>query len=203
MKLQIDDAFIKTWEPRYDRVASDEPAYKRLVGLVHEEMQSSGVMSKETFLAIWRWKGAMRVIRHTTIYVPGYATKAAEPSQDQYESRYAAAFRRAAAAPPGRKLGVLLGGSHKLPGVEAPTGTTLLHFMHPDSMPIIDVRTAEVLVEAGLIRTADRDLDHYEVFRNAIEGIRQRCPGWSLRQIDRALFAYHSLTRSPGAVHCA
>jgi hypothetical protein len=58
-------------------------------------------------------------------------------------------------------------------------------------MPIIDVRTVEVLYTAGLISTDRRDLAHYEEFRKAIEGIRQRCPGWSLREIDRALFAYH------------
>jgi hypothetical protein len=58
-------------------------------------------------------------------------------------------------------------------------------------MPIIDVRTVEVLFAAGLLSTDRRDLAHYEEFRQAIEGIRRRCPGWSLRDIDRALFAYH------------
>ena len=58
-------------------------------------------------------------------------------------------------------------------------------------MPIIDVRTVEVLFAAGYITTENRDLEHYEEFRRAIDGIRRRCPGWTLRQIDRALFAYH------------
>jgi hypothetical protein len=58
-------------------------------------------------------------------------------------------------------------------------------------MPIIDVRTVETLFEAGLISSKQRDLGHYEEYRLAIEGIRQRCPGWTVRQIDRALFAYH------------
>ena len=177
MKLQIDDAFIRQWEPRYDLIAAkDEPEYQRLVGVVGNEMESRGTISKETFLAIWRWKGAMRVIRHTTIYVVGQITRATKLEADEYDSRYAAAFRQVAALPPGRKLGALVGKHHKLPGVEVPTGSTLIHFIRPESMPIMDVRTAEVLFEAGLVITADRDLDHYEGFRNAIDGLGSGVP---------------------------
>ena len=35
-----------------------------------------GTISRETFLSIWKWKGAMRVIRHTSVYVEGQVTKA-------------------------------------------------------------------------------------------------------------------------------
>ena len=140
-------------------------------------MDSGGRISKETSLAIWKWKGAMRVIRRVGI--------------GEYDTLYAEAFRRAAAEPPERKLAALLDPSVKLPGVGAPTGSTILHFIHPESIPIIDVRTVEVLFEAGLVSTKQRDLGHYEEFRKAIGAIRHRCPRWRLRQIDRALFAYH------------
>jgi hypothetical protein len=63
--------------------------------------------------------------------------------------------------------------------------------MHPQTIPIIDVRTVEVLFKAGLLSTDQRDLAHYEEFRQAIERLGHLCPSWSLRQIDRALFAYH------------
>lgn len=119
----------------------------------------------------------MRVIRHVNL--------------NEYNSVYSTAFRRAASEPPERKLAALLAPGVKLPGVEAPTGSTILHFMHPLVMPIIDVRTVEVLYAASLLSTDRRDLAHYNEFRRAIEGIRHRCPGWSLREIDRALFAYH------------
>lgn len=175
--LIIDDAFIREWHPKYDRTESDEPEYRGLVAVVAKEMQSIGTISEATFLNIWRWKGAMRVIRHVKM--------------DQYQSLYAEAFRRAAAAPPQRKLYVLIEPRVKLPGVDAATGSTILHFMHPQIMPIIDVRTIEVLHAAGLIYSRQKDLDHYEGFRTAIESIRRRCPSWSLREIDRALFAYH------------
>jgi hypothetical protein len=175
MTLQIADAFIREWDPKYPE--KDEVRYEPLVATVAQEMNSRGTISKETFKAIWKWKGAMRVIRHVRF--------------DEYDTRYAGAFRRAASAPPERKLAALLAPGVTLPGVGAPTGSTIIHFIHPQSMPIIDVRTVGVLFEAGLVSTKQRDLGHYEEFRKAIEGIRHRCPSWSLRQIDRALFAYH------------
>jgi hypothetical protein len=173
----IDDAFISEWHPKYDSTESDEDEYQKLVINVSREIASTGTVSKSTFLRIWNWKGAMRVIGHVLI--------------DAYDMIYAPAFRRAASEPPERKLAVLIAPGVKLPGVEAATGSTLIHFMHPDSMPIIDVRTCEVLFAAGLISTDRKDLAHYEEFRRAVDAIRHRCPRWTLRQIDRALFAYH------------
>ena len=177
-KIVIDDAFIRGWEPRYDRIANDEPEYRRLVRVVAGEIASSGTISEETFRAIWNWKEATRAIHHVRM--------------GEYSTLYAEAFRRAVAAPPERKLYLLLEPGAKLPGVGGPTGSTLLHFIHPETMPIIDVRTVGVLFAAGLIKTKQCDLEHYEEFRQAIYGIRSRCPGWTLRQIDRALFTYHT-----------
>lgn len=173
----IDDTFISEWHPKYDWTESDEDEYQKLVAIVSRDIASAGTVSKSTFLRIWNWKGAMRVIGHVLL--------------EAYETLYAPAFRRAAAEPPERKLAALIAPGVKLPGVEAATGSTLIHFMHSDSMPIIDVRTCEVLFAAGLISTDRKDLAHYEEFRRAIDGIRRRCPRWTLRQIDRALFAYH------------
>lgn len=133
----------------------------------------------------------MRVIRHTTIYVEGHVTKASTQAADEYYTRHARAFRHAASVPPARKLAALLGNGRKLPGVGAPTGSTIIHFIHPKTMPIIDVRTVETLFEAGRISAKQRNLEHYEEFRKAIDKIKRDCPGWTLRQIDRALFAYH------------
>jgi hypothetical protein len=175
MTLQIDDAFIREWHPKYRE--GDEDEYERLVATVAREMNSMGTIRRETFLDIWKWKGAMRVIRHVKM--------------EQYDNCYAAAFHRAASEPAERKLEALLAPGKKLLGVGAPTGSTIIHFIHPRSMPIIDVRTVEVLFEAGLISTKQRDLPHYEEFRRAVDGIRHGCRRWNLRQIDRALFAYH------------
>jgi hypothetical protein len=75
--------------------------------------------------------------------------------------------------------------------VEAATASTLLHFMRPEEMPIIDVRTVGVLFAAGLISSPQKDLEHYKEFRQAILRIQSSCPDRSLREIDRGLFAYH------------
>jgi hypothetical protein len=181
MILQIDDAFIRKWNPEYDKpaIGGDYKGYETLLTKVAGEMKSMGTISKRTFLEIWRWKGAMRIIRHVRL--------------DEYDSRYAEAFRRAASEPPERKLHALLRDGEKLPGVGAPTGSTIIHFIHPATMPIIDVRTVEALVEARRVSTKQRDLEHYEEFRKAIDRIKHDCPNWTLRQIDRALFAYHKL----------
>jgi len=177
MPLRIDDAFIREWGPKY--AEADEGDYTRIVADVAEEMRSTRRISQKTFLSIWNWKGAMRVIGHVRL--------------DEYDTRYAPAFRRAASEPPERKLAALIGPGAKLPGFGAPTASTIIHFIHPETMPIIDVRTVEVMFEAGLIASKRRDLARYEGFRRAIDGIMARCPSWSLRQVDRALFAYHKL----------
>ena len=189
MTLQIDDAFIAEWEPKYDTVANDENQYHKILAAVLSDMHAEGRLSSATFLAIWRWKGAMRVIHRVRL--------------GEYESRYAPAFRRAASEPPELKLHALLGEGRKLPGLGAPMASAILHFMHPDCIPIIDVRTVGVLFEArapdgrSLIATRQCDLRHYEEFRQAILAIQNGSPGRCLRQIDRALFAYHSLVTSP------
>jgi hypothetical protein len=191
MAIVINDEFVREWHPRYDDIADDEPEYERLVVCVARDMNSSRkTISKDIFLAIWKWKGAMRVIGRIDL--------------EEYDKLYAEAFRRAASEPPERKLAELV----NLPGVGAPTGSTIIHFIHPKSMPIMDVRTVEVLFSAGLVSTKARDLEHYQEFRLAIEHIRNACPRRSLREIDRALFAYHKLVldevghrRTCGSLH--
>ena len=171
MTLQIDDAFIREWHPQYEKTEGDDPKYQELVDQVARDMGSIGTIAKSTFLEIWEWKGANRVIRFLKL--------------DQYETRYAESFRRAASEPPGRKLAALLAPDVKLPGVGAPTGSTIIHFIHPQSMPIIDVRTVEVLHQAGLVSTRGRELKHYEEFREAIGKIQHHCPTWSVREMTK------------------
>lgn len=178
----IDDTFIRKWEPRFDERAVGgeyEDEYSILVKAVAIELKSQGTISEHLFRRIWTWKGAMRVIRHIRF--------------NEYQTLYAPAFRRAVLEPPERKLHALLNDAEKLPGVGAPSGSTILHFIHPEYMPIMDVRTVETLQKAGRIRTKMRDLRHYEEFRAAIDRIRSECPTWTLRQIDKALFAYHKI----------
>jgi hypothetical protein len=98
----IDDAFISEWHPKYDWTESDEEEYQKLVPIVSRELATAGTISKSTFLRIWKWKGAMRVIGHVSI--------------DAYDTLYAPTFRRAASEPSERKLAMLVASGVKLPG---------------------------------------------------------------------------------------
>jgi hypothetical protein len=179
MTFGIDDAFIRKWHPKYDEIEDDEADYKNIILLVSNEIRSFGIISKERCKDIYRWK-AVRAINYA--------------DWDRYEELYAPAFQQFLSVPQERKLAAII----NLPGIKAAVGSTIIHFIHPESMPIIDRRTAEVLRDAGLISTKRTTLRHYEEFRKAIDGIRHRCPSWSLRQIDRALFAFHKQTYSRG-----
>jgi hypothetical protein len=183
MALIIDDAFIREWHPKYDQIENDEE-YLPLKGRVAEEMRLRGTVSKETFLEIWKWKGAIRVKRHLRM--------------DRYETDYATAIRRAASKPPEQMLAEILAPGKKLPGIGAPSGSTLLHFIFPDDIPIIDVRTVEVLYYARRLSNKQRDFARYEPFRRTIKEIQAACPARTLREIDRALFAYHKLILDKG-----
>src|ERR1044072_3244397 len=119
MVLEINREFIDQWDPRYDETESDEANYQQLMETV---VGSQGEISQETFLAIWKWKGALRVKRFLRL--------------DQYATRYLPAIRRSFVSPTEQKLVVLLETEGKLPGMQAPTASTLLHFMHPDTIPI-------------------------------------------------------------------
>lgn len=86
-----------------------------------------------------------------------------------------------------------------LPGVGIPVASTILHFLDPDNIPIVDRRTIEVLMvgeyldnlkSVGYFR--DR-VEGYKFFRSIIQNIQKECPTWSLRGIDKALFAYHKI----------
>lgn len=189
--IKIDDAFISQWEPRFDEKsigAEYVGEYPTLINDVAAEVALRGTISEPIFRRIWAWKGATRVIRHVRF--------------DRYETLYAAAFARAILAPPERKIYELLNRGNKLPGVGAPTGSTVLHFIHPQNMPIIDVRTVETLYAARRIRTKTRDLQHYEEFRKAMDLLRSELPKFTLRQIDKALFAFHKIVLDGRATGC-
>lgn len=187
MNFQIDDAFIAEWERKYDETENDEyetatgwsirPKYRPLITHVAEEMRSCGIISEATCKRIYTWKAA-RAINSVT--------------WSRWTDVYAPALWEALSAPVEKKLLSLRG----LMGIGAPTGSTILHFIYPDSMPIIDQRTVGVLFKAKRISTERTGFDQYEEFRAAINAIRRKCPRWSLRQLDRALFAYHKQSGS-------
>jgi len=175
--LKIDHGFISTWHPRYDEIEHDELEYKHLVALTNMEIQETGTISKQTFIRILNWKSPR---------VKGIVRL------DDF-SVYEKAIRAAYGAEEHDKLETLI----RLHGIGVPVASTILHFIYPDSFPIIDKRTAETLYYARFINSTSTDSSHYPLFRSAIVHIARENPSFTLREIDRALFAYHKSYLEP------
>ena len=188
--LRIDDAFIATWEPRYDEKDKDEGEYRRLLRRVGEERGTSGGISVETFAAIlfWKWKDL------------NWARNSRHIKWDSYDRVYARLLAReiwpanVSSFALDERIGDWTRELAGLPGLGVPTASTVLHFIAPEKVPIIDRRTAEVLVKAAVLKNVKTDEIGYLLFRSTINGVLARCNRpWTLRQLDRALFAYHKL----------
>ena len=170
--FKIDHIFISTWHPRYDEIAGDELEYRDLVTLTYREIHEKGTISRETFIRILNWKSprVKGIVRLNEFSI--------------YEKGISAAY----SAEENEKLETLI----RLHGIGTPVGSTILHFIYPNSFPIIDVRTSETLYYAGRIKSKLTDLSHYPSFRSEILKIAKENPSFSLREIDRALFARYN-----------
>lgn len=175
--LKIDHSFISTWHPRYDEIANDEAEYKSLVTLTNTEIREKGTISGQTFIRILNWKSprVKGIVRLNEFGV--------------YEKGISAAY----CAEENEKLKTLL----RLHGIGAPVGSTILHFIYPNSFPIIDVRTTETLHHAARIASSSTASSHYATFRSEMLNIARENSCFTLREIDRALFAYHKIHLSP------
>ncbi|HAF07113.1 MAG: hypothetical protein QME48_07130 [bacterium] len=175
--IEIDDAFIEKWHPEYDKCEVDEEDYKTIIAKVSNELSQKGTISKDTFIDILDWKAARvkGIVRLNDF--------------DTYEK----AFRKCIKAPNNEKLSIL----DELYGIGVPVASTILHFIYPQFFPIMDIRTVETLHYAGYIKSTARDQKRYIPFQSTILTIAMDYPKWSLRQIDRALFAYHKIYFEP------
>lgn len=151
--------------------------YQCLVKRARKEVSELSTISRSTFKEIYDWKAA-RARRHV---------------QWNNFQTYDSALRNALRASNDQKVEILVG----LPGIGIPVASTILHFVYPKSFPIVDFRTVETLQHCDCLdksrsRHFFRDTTvGYQVFRRAMLKIARGNPKWSLREIDRALFAYH------------
>ncbi|MHB0959306.1 MAG: hypothetical protein ACYC0X_23455 [Pirellulaceae bacterium] len=176
----IDDHFVETWHPKYDETEQDEPEYERIVRNVECDTQTTGTVSEQTFRDIldWKWAGLKGKIRWENIQV------------------YLDAIRKCLADPDDEKMRTL----DDMPIIGPPVASTILHFLHPSSFPIFDVRTVAVLRHFGCIQHKSTGFNQYAAFRHAVLSLQQSLPKWSLRQIDKAMFAYHKCELAPKAL---
>jgi len=170
---KININFISTWHPRYDETEKDEAEYQTLVDLAAIDIENIKTFSKSTFLRILCWKsprlkGIVR-LKDFDVYQNG--------------------IRLAHDAVEDEKIKMLI----QLYGIGAPFGSTILHFMYPDSFPIFDVRTVETLNFARLIQFKRTNPTHYASFRSVMLNLLRENQPFSLREIDRALFAFHKI----------
>jgi thermostable 8-oxoguanine DNA glycosylase len=172
--LLIDKHFIETWEPRYDEpgIGANENEYQEICEIISDEVKNSTI-SKKTFTRILNWKAARvkGLIRWKQFEV--YANAISECLSVQDET----------------KLSVL----DDCYGIGIPVASTFLHFIYPDEFPIIDYRTVAVLQKTNKIKFKSMSQANYFKYRDAIFGVREDVKPNSLRQIDRAIFAYHKI----------
>lgn len=166
----INDDFIEKWHPLYDKsdVGGDYIEYEQIVENVSHDILSQGTISKSTFYDLIDWKAA-RVkgkLRSDYIY-------------------YADAIRKVLAAPEHQKLPILV----ELDGIGVPVGSTILHFIYPSTFPIMDVRVTDVLYDFGYLKAKIKSINNYSKYYEVILDIKAQSK-YTLREIDRALFAY-------------
>ena len=163
------------WHPRYDETENDEESYKQIILAVANDIKKRGTISKEVFLNILDWK---------TPRLKGIV------KLNNFRL-YAAKIKKCLKVPEDQKLKIL----DDLYGIGAPLASTILHFIYSDKFPIMDIRTVETLYKSGYIKFISRDGKKYPAFKTAILSIQRQSPRWNLRQIDRALFAFHKLNQ--------
>lgn len=171
--MKIDSQFIKKWAPKYDEIESDQGEYLSLIKCVNEEVSSFQTINVDTFERIIRWK---------SLRTKGYIR------WNNYEI-YQKAFQKIIDPKFTQKMNILV----SLPGIGPPIASAILHFIFPEIFPMYDFRTAEVLYNLGHIKTKATDLSLYPDFQDAISNLRISLVHYNLREIDRALFAYHKI----------
>ena len=179
MKHKIDSEFIRKWSPCYDPLEHDESEYKSIVETTRSQLNADRQISQELFVRMVRWKSARLLGR-------GHIEKVL--STEGY-GWYDGAIKRALCAKEDEKICCLI---MKGKGIRTAVASTILHFMYPDSFPIMDFRTVEVLLGLGCINSKSKEPENYPKFAAVLRSIAEKTPH-SLRDVDRALFAYHKV----------
>jgi hypothetical protein len=175
---KIDYEFIQKWEPKYDEIASDEEEYQNLINIVGLETRNTQTITIVTFERIIDWKSPR-----------------AKGKIDWRKYRiYEKALRSIIVSERVNKMSDLVA----LPGIGAPVASVILHYIFPSLFPIYDFRTVEVLHHFGYLQSKTVSVTCYPEFRYAIRKIQNDLIQYNLRQIDRALFAFHKINFNQG-----
>jgi thermostable 8-oxoguanine DNA glycosylase len=169
----IDKAFIIQWAPQYDQFWKDEVQYKELVNDLADCKQKNIPMPVDLFERVLRWKSRrlVGIVRHSEW----------KNICEKIHSIITTTNRD--------KLGKII----QIYGIAVPTGSTILHLYFPEDYPIMDRRTMEVLKAFSLIDFAPQNpsLNNYKTFRARMLSTLRSLENVSLRELDRALMAFH------------
>jgi len=202
MKIpRFDSAFVREWEQQYYRCEeshADEREYHELIKATQEDIARTGTISKDMLRRILKWKDRRERVERKVIW-------------ERYEIIYEPRFRLiiGESVPDHHKMLVLIWSEtelrDKLPvgaglldsvrgkahGFGIPVASTVLHFIYPDTFPIIDIRTAEALYLFDQLGSTDRS--KHSVYTQFCSKLLETATktGHSLHTIDRALFAFH------------
>jgi len=182
--LEITRETVSYWCEQYDRYGrQDEVEYARLLRTTEEQVRhlpGQRYLNRRLFIRIGVWKSR----RQKSAYEANDAALVRETTALAFEAKH-----------PLLKLHIL----QALRGVSVPVASTLLHFMYPESFPIFDVRARTSLQSAGMWARPVNDAsdqawwDYVQVMRELSGRL-----GVTLRQLDKALWAYDRYGRGKG-----
>lgn len=176
--FEINKGFIQKWSMCYDVTEADEPEYQQILTVVKNEINFDGAISIHTFSRILDWKSPRikGIIDSNKLDVYVDVISNAINTCDIMHS-----------------ISML----DELRGIGLPTASTIMHFVRPHEVPIIDVRTIEALQYYGYIDKKisqeyyKQHIENYKEFYTIMHGIKQNLEDFNLREIDRALSAFH------------
>lgn len=167
--------FINEWEAKYDQIENDEQEYKEIINLVSCNIKNSGSIDQEVFYRIIKWKSNRAI---------------GKIQFDSYEEKYLPVIKECIREKfIERKIELL----DKLEGIGVPIASTILHFIDPDTFPIIDMRTVRALNTLGYNISSSKKISSYLKYYSVIHNLKNYTKR-SIREIDRALFSFDKIT---------
>ena len=177
MSLVIDQGFVACWTTEYDNrfQSGDTTAWDREQQLRSWLLSQSSLkyFDRKHFLLHGEWK----LPRQRQNYLRNTDTDIRRATQEAYSE-----------LDPAKKLESLT----RLHGVGRTVAASILHFLLPDEFAVFDFHCRAVLFEAGYWHRpgSDDSLDSWLDYNRIMVALAHQT-GVSLRNLDKALWAYH------------
>jgi len=172
--LVIDKKFVQQWSSNYDKKyqGGHDQSEERAIRYWLSKQKEPKYLNKEYFVRLGRWKTK----RQTSNYKANDESKIIEVTRSIHQVSDELI-----------KLNILA----TLRGVSVAVASTILHYLQPNDFPIFDYHARTTLEKAGLWTRKTKDasaqawLEYVKIMRQLSNQL-----GVSLRNLDKALFAY-------------